>query len=198
MGLLLVFFALCFIAFILGIGFLLKRISQLEARARELSQSQSQGVQSNIQDPVFDKNDGEQLWTVLSTPNNDNPFDDKTLEDARQRFAFILIKHATALFQAGQRDASRGEQNTPSNTKRISTLRGAVQSWMPIEHASALYECGRHSAMAQTESERAPVRVTIDQVCRSMSNQLYLAVDLQLADRLMPVTLSDPPPATSA
>ena len=188
MGLLLTFFVLCFIAFVLGIGFLLKRISQLEVRARELSQSQAQGVQSNMQDPVFDKNDGEQLWMALSTDNESSAYDAKTLDDARQRYAFIMIKHAAALFEAGRRDATNGQQNTPSNTKRITTLRGAVQSWMPMEHATTLYECGRHSFLAESELERAPVRVTVDQTCRTISNQLRLAVDLQLADRLMPVT----------
>lgn len=187
MGLLLVFFALCFVAFVLGIGFLLKRISQLEARARELSQSQSQGVQNNIQDPVFDKHDGEQLWHALSIADENSPFDPKTLDDARQRYAFIMIKHATALFEAGRRDAANSEQNTPSNTKRITTLRGAVQSWMPAEHATTLYECGRHDIIAQSETERAPVRVTVDQTCRTISNELHLAVDLQLANRLMPL-----------
>lgn len=191
MGLLLAFFILCFLVFAFGIAFLLKRISQLEVRARELSESQSQGVQAKIQDPVFDKHDGQQLWVLLSTNNDDSAIDIKTLEDARQRYAFIMIKHATALFDAGRRDATRGEQNEPSNTKRVATLRGAVQSWMPMEHASALYECGRHSVLAQSEDERAPVRVTVDQVCRAISNQLHLSVDLQLADRLMPVALPD-------
>lgn len=186
MGLLLAFFVLCFLAFALGIGFLLKRISQLEARARELSQSQAKGIQHNIQDPVFDRYDGEQLWHTLSTPNDASSFDAKTLEDARQRYAFIMIKHASALFDAGWRDAQSGTQNTPSNSKRITTLRGAVQSWMPDEYASSLYECGRHSFMAAQEDERAPVRVTVDQICRAISKQLHLAVDLQLADRLMP------------
>lgn len=190
MGLLLIFFTICLIAFVLGIGFLLKRISMLEARARELSQSQSQGIQHNIQDPVFDTNDGEQLWLLLSTPNESSAFDAKTLEDARQRYAFIMIKHAASVFEAGKRDAARGEQNTPANAKRITTLRGAIQSWMPMEHASALYECGRHAQMASSEEERAPARVTIDQVCRAISNQLHLAVDLQLADRLLPVALT--------
>lgn len=187
MGLLLVFFVVCFLVFLLGIAFLLKRITQLEARARELSQSQAQGIQARMNDPIFDKHDGQQLWDVLSAPPPDGQFDAKTLEDARQRYAFIIIKHAAALFEAGRGDASRNEQHTPSNGKRVTTLRGAVQSWMPTEHACALYECGRHSQLAASEEERAPVRATIDQVCRTMSNQLHLAVDLQLADRLMPV-----------
>jgi len=42
--------------------------------------------------------------------------------------------------------------------------------------------------MANDESDRAPVRSTLNSVCQTLSQQLQLSVDLQLAERLIPRT----------
>jgi uncharacterized membrane-anchored protein YjiN (DUF445 family) len=186
MALLITITVVCFIALILGIAFLLHRISKLETRARELAQNSEKGVGAMSNDPIFDQNDGEQLWSVLSAANS--IYDDKALEDARQRYAFVMIKHASSLFEMGKRDAIQDVQQSPNNTKRITMLRGGVMSWMPAELAGAIYECGRHAAMANDESDRAPVRSTLNSVCQTLSQQLQLSVDLQLAERLIPRT----------
>lgn len=179
-----IFISLCFIALLLGIAFLLQRVTRLEGKARELASANAQGVGASSKDPVFDQNDGEQLWKVLSETSRQ--YDEKTLEDARQRYAFVMIKHATSLFEMGKRDESYGSQQTPSNTKRVNMLRGGVMSWMPEELAVTLYECGRHALNASDESERASIRAALSTVCKTLSQQLQLNADLQLAERLIP------------
>jgi hypothetical protein len=163
--------------------FLLQRVARLEEAARGIGQSSTKAVASN--DPIdrlFSKYDGQALWDLLASQSTPNDIEPQLLEEARQRYSFILLAHATRLFESG----ARGLSESPGNAQRIVTMRGAVQSWLPQTYAVSLFECGRQSRAANDEASREPIRQRLLEISQAMAPALQAGVLLQLSDRLLP------------
>ena len=176
---------IAFTALVVTIAFLLFRLNQVEKSSQALQSTKTTAIPADPTDAVFAQHDGQALWNLLASPQASPALDADVLEDARQRYAFVLLKHASAVYAAG----ARGIGDQASNTKRVVTLRGAIQSWMPESEATALFECGQQSTLATDTASIEAIRQRLHGVSRSLAPAIQAGVLLQLADRLLPQPL---------
>ena len=113
----------------------------------------------------------------------------------RQRYEAVLSRHIEALFEEGRKDGQAGSNNRPSNTRRINTVRGSVESWLPSNVSQLVYQCGQDFA-TQGPAQWASVRQTLDDAVRDLFSKARLEVRSRLSDTLMGPDPDAAPPAT--
>ena len=91
---------------------------------------------------MFDGLSGMSLWEAMSGSPVEG-WDEENVDTMRPRYKIVLQKHIEAIFDEGLLD---GHQETykhlPSNTMLVSMLRGSVESWIPQNYASGIYQIG--------------------------------------------------------
>jgi hypothetical protein len=90
-------------------------------------------------DPHFRGLSGQQLWDGM-TGKPIEGFAADAFQALRPRYEVVLGKHIEQLFKAG-----KGGNALPENPLRIETLRGAVPSFIPSNHAQTLHSLGARS-----------------------------------------------------
>jgi hypothetical protein len=106
------------------------------------------------------------------------------IEAIRLSYEGVLSQHIESLFRAGQADARRGSATQPTAVKTLASPRGNVQSWIPLNHANALYRAGMDSTKSDIyESERA--RMTLDETAQILYAQTGLTLLQPISARLM-------------
>ena len=177
---------LALLVIILLIVFLTSKVNDLEKETLSLvSRLQEAAQQSaSVQGP-FAGLSGQALWDALSGSSPDN-LDPARLEEVRQRYEQVLVKHIQSLFWEGSTDGQMGTSATPKNKQRIKTQRGSVESWLPQEACNALYQCGMDS-MVKPASEAEMVRIMLDDICASLFSRVGLELSKPFSEQLMPI-----------
>tara|TARA_E500000178_G_C17008065_1_gene749196 strand:- start:617 stop:1231 length:615 start_codon:yes stop_codon:yes gene_type:complete len=126
---------------------------------------------------------GESLWEAMSG-NENSKVPSEELERMRPRYQFVLTRHITTLFDEGKLDAKQGFKNIPGSSLPISTLRGSVESWMPSNEASTLYQLGRKSA----DLEKNDINIIIqdvDEITKGLFSQVNLNMTKPMSSILL-------------
>jgi len=90
-------------------------------------------------DLLFSGLEGKKLWDAMNGKQVEG-FDATLIEALRPHYEPILREHITASFKDGIEDALGGTENhMPSSTRKISTARGHIQSWLPPQHLGSVY-----------------------------------------------------------
>jgi hypothetical protein len=192
---------LLFLAFIaIGLLLLLVLVIYLVDRVNSLEKDTKTAIEnlsSTAQHPVavavgpFAGMSAKKLWDAMTgRPPEDVPTD--SLGDVRTRYETVLIKHIESIFEEGKRDGSMGVSSPPKNTRQITTLRGNVESWLPMPQVNAIYQCGVDAHQKPPE-QQAEVRMALDDAC----NQLFAKTQVQ-ARAPMSQTLMGANPAAPA
>jgi hypothetical protein len=136
---------------------------------------------------------GQTLWDALSGSPPDN-IDPARLDEIRQRYEPVLVKHIQSLFWEGSTDGQMGASGTPKNKQRIKAQRGSVESWLPQEACNALYQCGMDSVL-KPAPELDIVRIMLDDACSSLFARVGLELRQPFSEQLMPLVKDDTPAA---
>lgn len=127
---------------------------------------------------------GKRLWDAMSGKKGVTPIDEAGLEALRVTYESVLSQHIESLFRAGQADARRGSGVQPTAVKTLGSPRGTVQSWIPLNHANALYRAGIDSTKSDIyEVERA--RMTLDDTAQVLYSQTGLNLSQPFSDLLL-------------
>lgn len=127
---------------------------------------------------------GKRLWDAMAGKKGITPLSDAELEALRITYEGVLSQHIEALFRAGQSDARRGSPIQPTAVKTLASARGTVQSWIPLNHANALYRAGMDSTKVDIyETERA--RMTLDETAQVLYSQTGLTLAQPFSDLLL-------------
>jgi hypothetical protein len=127
---------------------------------------------------------GKRLWDAMAGKKGVTPLADADLEALRITYEEVLSQHIESLFRAGQSDARRGSPVQPTAVKTLASARGTVQSWIPLNHANALYRAGMDSSKADIyETERA--RMTLDETAQILYAQTGLSLAQPFSDLLL-------------
>ena len=102
----------------------------------------------------------------------------------RQRYESVLSRHIEALFEEGRKDGQAGTHNRPQNTRRINTVRGSVESWLPGGQAQTLYQCG-HDFATKGPGQWSVVRVLLDDAVQELYGRAQIEQRTRLSDSLM-------------
>lgn len=136
---------------------------------------------------------GRPLWEAMSgvAPLEVDPAE---LPMMRQRYEQVLTWHIELTFEQGVRDAQAGSPQVPVNVRRINTLRGPVDSWLPDEPVNALYQAGQ--VYGRGNRQRWPeTRRSIDEVAGELFARTQIPMMRRFSDLLMGPDPEHPPPA---
>ncbi len=177
--------AIALLVIILLIVYLTSKVNDLEKETLSMASRLQEAAQQSagVQGP-FAGMSGQTLWDALcgSPPEN---IDAARLEEVRQRYEPVLVKHIQSLFEEGRVDGQMGASGSPKNKQKINVLRGSVESWLPQEACNAIYQCGM-DAIVKPASEADIVRVMLDDVCSSLYAKVGLEMRQAFSDLLMP------------
>ncbi|NBW47207.1 MAG: hypothetical protein EBR46_03525 [Betaproteobacteria bacterium] len=127
---------------------------------------------------------GKRLWDAMAGKKGVTPLADADLDALRLSYEGVLSQHIESLFRSGQSDARRGSAVQPTAVKTLASPRGTVQSWIPLNHANALYRAGMDSTKADIyETERA--RMTLDETAQVLYAQTGLSLSQPFSDLLL-------------
>jgi hypothetical protein len=189
----LAFIAIGLLLLLVLVIYLVDRVNSLEKDTKTAIESLSAATQAPAKAPVgpFAGMSAKKLWDAMTgRPPEDVPAD--SLGDVRTRYETVLIKHIESIFEEGKRDGAMGVSSPPKNTRQITTLRGNVESWLPMPQVNAIYQCGVDIHQKPPE-QHAEVRMALDDAC----NQLFAKTQIE-PKAAMSHSLMGPDPAAPA
>jgi hypothetical protein len=139
---------------------------------------------------------GRPLWDAM-TGAVQLEVDSGELPMMRQRYEQVLTWHIELTFDQGVRDAQTGSPQVPVNVRRINTLRGPVDSWLPDEPVNALYQAGQ--VYGRGNRQRWPeTRRTIDEIAGELFARTQIPLLRRFSDLLMGPDPEQPQPSVVA
>jgi hypothetical protein len=184
--------ALGFVLLLVLVIYLVDRVNALEVTTR---QAQENAPKSNPAEAgPFGGLSGKKLWDALSGKPPEG-WDADRIAEVRERYAAVLQKHIEILFGEGVSDAKSGLSGTPRNTRMVSTLRGAVESWLPTAENNTIYQCGLEFAQITPET-RAMMEQRLDDTCAALYQKVQIAMRQPFSSTLMPGAAPEAAPAT--
>ncbi len=141
------------VGMLLVIFFMLDRVNELHKHA-EIPKGQL--------DPAaaFGGLTGKNLWdAMIGVPMPG--WDQKKIAALRPRYELVLQKHVELMFEDGKLDGREGFASPVRCERRVPTLRGEIESWIPHEFASGIYRAGYALATTPTD-EQETIRRQVD------------------------------------
>jgi hypothetical protein len=136
---------------------------------------------------MFEGLTGMVLWEAMSGKPVEG-WDKEALDEMRPRYRIVLQKHIEAIFDEGLLD---GHQETfkhlPANGMVVSMLRGSIESWIPQNYASAVYQVGIEWARNEIE-EAERLRKRLDLVVDELFSDCEIDLKNPMSNNLMPVS----------
>ncbi len=127
------------------------------------AQADAQVAQEDKADSSFGTLQGKRLWDGMTGKPVEGVEPEK-IEELKPRYGVILTKHIQELVAEGAEHGQAGSSKIASNRRKIRGLRGVVSSWIPQQHADAIYQAGFDSATV-TEKNLEAVRKGLEDVC---------------------------------
>ena len=138
-------------------------------------------------DTVFLGLSGKILWDAMSgkTPEG---FNDNDLVALKSRYEHVLTKHIELVFKEGVTDRQQGKASAkPKLPASIKTLRGTIDSWIPPQHASAIYKAGFESVNA-SDIDRTRIASYLDDSTELLFSRTDIALRQAFSEKLLPQT----------
>lgn len=141
---------------------------------------------SDKPDTSFGTMVSKRLWDAMTgKPLPD--LDEKLVEELKPRYHVLLAKHCEELFQEGVENGQAGKASVPQNKRKVKGLRGSVISWIPQQHADAIYQAGFDSVAAQSPESRQPLQKSLLDALKVIATRTGMGGAEALAERLLPL-----------
>jgi hypothetical protein len=153
------------VGLLLVVFFMLDRLNELHKHA---------DLQKTPQKPdeSFGGLTGKTLWdAMIGIPLPG--WEAKQIEPLKPRYEALLQKHLELLFEDGKLDAREGFAMPVRCDRKVTTLRGEIESWIPHEYASGIYRAAQDLINLPPEEHEA-VLARIDDI----GEALYSATNL--------------------
>lgn len=122
------------VGMLLVIFFMLDRLNELHRNA-DIPKGQIDAA------GAFGGLTGKNLWdAMVGIPMPG--WDQKKIATLRPRYELVLQKHLELLFEDGKLDGREGLSMPVRCDRKVPTLRGEIESWIPHEFASGVYRAG--------------------------------------------------------
>jgi hypothetical protein len=105
-------------------------------------------------------------------------FDVSMIDALRPHYEPILREHITATFQDGLEEVGGDESKVPSSLRKISTVRGFIQSWLPPQHLGSIYRSALEFAGTYANDPNPDVLLRLQQTVDSVADMLYQRVGI--------------------
>lgn len=128
-------------------------------------------------DLLFSGLEGKKLWDAMNGKEVEG-FDASMIEALRPHYEPILREHITATFKDGLEEVGGDESKVPSSLRKIETVRGHIQSWLPPQHLGSIYRCALEFAGTYANDPNADTLVRLKQTVDSVVDMLYQRVSI--------------------
>lgn len=128
-------------------------------------------------DLLFSGLEGKKLWDAMNGKQVEG-FDASMIEALRPHYEPILREHITATFKDGLEEVGGDESKVPSSMRKIETVRGHIQSWLPPQHLGSIYRSALEFAGSYANDPNEDVLVRLKQTVDSVVDMLYQRVGI--------------------
>ena len=128
-------------------------------------------------DLLFSGLEGKKLWDAMNGKQVDG-FDASMIEALRPHYEPILREHIVSTFKDGLEEVGGDESKVPSSMRKIPTVRGHIQSWLPPQHLGSIYRSALEFAGSYANDPNADVLVRLKQTVDSVVDMLYQRVGI--------------------
>ena len=128
-------------------------------------------------DLLFSGLEGKKLWDAMNGKQVEG-FDATLIEALRPHYEPILREHITSTFKDGLEEAGGDESKVPSSLRKISTVRGFIQSWLPPQHLGSIYRSALEFAGTYANDPNPEVLLRLQQTVDSVVDMLYQRVGI--------------------
>jgi len=128
-------------------------------------------------DLLFSGLEGKKLWDAMNGKQVEG-FDATLIEALRPHYEPILREHITSTFKDGLEEAGGDESKVPSSLRKISTVRGFIQSWLPPQHLGSIYRSALEFAGTYANDPTPEVLLRLQQTVDSVVDMLYQRVGI--------------------
>ena len=128
-------------------------------------------------DLLFSGLEGKKLWDAMNGRQVDG-FDTTLIDALRPHYEPILREHIIATFKDGLEEVGSDESKVPSSTRKISTARGFIQSWLPPQHLGSIYRSAMEFAGSYANDPEPEVLLRLKQTVDSVVDMLYQRVGI--------------------
>jgi hypothetical protein len=132
---------------------------------------------ANPGDLLFSGLEGKKLWDAMNGKQIEG-FDASMIDALRPHYEPILREHITATFKDGLEEVGGDESKVPSSLRKISTVRGFIQSWLPPQHLGSIYRSALEFAGTYANDPNPEVLVRLQQTVDSVADMLYQRVGI--------------------
>ncbi len=167
------------VGLLLVVFYLLDRVNALHMHGPTVDNKQALPT-----DLSFGSLQGKKLWDAITgvpTPG----WDASQIETMKHRYEMVLQKHIEGLFEDGKLDGLEGFSMPVSSSRKVPTLRGEIESWIPHEFASPIYRAGNDKAKL-AEEHHGQLRALLDQTGQALFTATSLP-SYSLSNFLMPL-----------
>jgi hypothetical protein len=128
-------------------------------------------------DLLFSGLEGKKLWDATNGKQVEG-FDATLIDALRPHYEPILREHITATFKDGLEEVGGDESKVPSSMRKISTVRGHIQSWLPPQHLGSIYRSAIEFAGTYANDPNPEVLLRLQQTVDSVVDMLYQRVGI--------------------
>jgi hypothetical protein len=128
-------------------------------------------------DLLFSGLEGKKLWDAMNGKQVEG-FDATLIEALRPHYEPILREHITATFKDGLEEVGGDESKVPSSTRKIATVRGHIESWLPPQHLGSIYRSALEFAGTYANDPSPEVLLRLKQTVDSVVDMLYQRVGI--------------------
>jgi hypothetical protein len=130
-------------------------------------------------DILFAGLEGKKLWDAMNGKTVEG-FDASLIDALRAHYEPILREHITLTFKDGLEDVDGSESRVPSSERRVTTLRGHIQSWLPPQHLGGIYRAALEFAGSYKKNPQSQVFERLKQTIDSVTGMLYQRANIPL------------------
>ncbi len=128
-------------------------------------------------DLLFSGLEGKKLWDAMNGKQVEG-FDVTLIDALRPHYEPILREHITATFKDGLEEVGGDESKVPSSTRKIATVRGHIESWLPPQHLGSIYRSALEFAGTYANDPTPEVLLRLKQTVDSVVDMLYQRVGI--------------------
>ena len=152
-------------------------------------------------DILFAGLEGKKLWDAMNGKPVDG-FDASLIDALRAHYEPILREHITETFRDGMESADETDTGVPASQRKIPTVRGFIQSWLPPQHLGSIYRVGiEYGAVMGKDPDPDIVmrlRETLDSVTDMLYKRTSITYEVPFSELLMSSVESEEQPQVLA
>lgn len=177
-------------AAVILIIYLIDRVNRLEKIASSSNSNSDEKAADSNADSSFLGLKSKGLWDAMCGKAPEG-FNNNDLVALKPRYERVLRKHIESIFAMGTADGQSGTVKKPKPTSVITTLRGSVESWLPPQHVSTIYNVAFESATASGE-EIPRLANSLDECADLLFSRADLTLKQPLSIVMLPQAEEEP------